>query len=194
MLGLAYSAEVFGELTLHSLLAQIWAVPFLVWFVVADVASANKWVVWAVITLLLSYPSGECIAWNMISPPSSDMGSAHPIQVGWNSRNSNTVRSRTVSAACYNMFVQASGIISSNIYRKDDAPNYKRGNRNLLGIAIGNICLYILTKVYYTWRNTSKEKKWSAMTSKQQLEYLETTTDEGNKRVSNSNAIVLYIR
>jgi hypothetical protein len=100
MLALAYSAEIYQELTWHSMTGNIWVIPFLIWLVVANVAKANKWVVWAVITLLLSYPS------------------AHPIQVGWNSRNSNTVRSRTVSAACYNMFVQASGIISSNIYRK----------------------------------------------------------------------------
>lgn len=82
------------------------------------------------------------------------------------------------------MFVQAGGIISSNIYRKDDAPNYKHGNRTLLGIAVGNIGIYLLTKAYYVWRNKSREKKWNAMTQEQQLEYLETTSDEGNKRVS----------
>ncbi|ORY00965.1 major facilitator superfamily domain-containing protein [Clohesyomyces aquaticus] len=165
MLLLTYSAEIHKELTFHSLTGAIWAIPFLAWLVVSNPAKANKWTVWAVITLLLSYPS------------------AHPIQVGWNSRNSNTVRSRTVSAACYNMFVQASGIIASNIYRKDDAPNYKRGNKQLLAIAVGNVGAYLATKAYYVWRNKSREKKWNAMSEREQLEYLETTTDEGNKRL-----------
>jgi hypothetical protein len=99
MLGLTYLAEVWGELTLTSMIGQIWLIPFMVYLNVADTANANRWVIWVVTTLLLSYPN------------------AHPIQVGWNSRNSNTVRSRTVSAACYNMFVQAGGIIASNVYR-----------------------------------------------------------------------------
>ncbi|KAI0148902.1 phthalate transporter [Pestalotiopsis sp. NC0098] len=165
MLSLTYAAEVFGELTLTSMLGQIWILPFLVYLNVADTASTSRWVIWTVTTLLLSYPN------------------AHAIQVGWNSRNSNTVRSRTVSAACYNMFVQAGGIISSNIYRSDDAPLYRRGNRALIGILAGNILLYLLTKAYYVWRNNSRDKQWNAMSDQEKLHYLETTTDEGNKRL-----------
>ncbi|KAJ9142919.1 MFS general substrate transporter [Pleurostoma richardsiae] len=165
MLLLTYVAEIWGELTLTSMIGQIWALPFLIYLNVVNTAHVNRWIIFAVTSLLLSYPN------------------SHPIQVGWNSRNSNTVRSRTVSAACYNMFVQAGGIISSNIYRKDDSPQYHRGNKDLLAIACMNIVLYILTKVYYVFRNNQRDKKWASMTEEQRLEYLATTKDKGNKRL-----------
>lgn len=83
----------------------------------------------------------------------------------------------------YNMCVQAGAIIASNIYRADDAPRYRRGNAVLLSICLLNMVLYALTKVYYTWRNSSRDKKWKAMTEAERIEYLATTSDEGNKRL-----------
>ncbi|KAJ3519412.1 hypothetical protein NM208_g14136 [Fusarium decemcellulare] len=165
MLLLTYSAEYFKNLTAMSVIGQIWVLPCLIWFNVADTQAANRWSIFAVTTVLLGYPN------------------AHPIQVAWNSRNSNSVRSRTVSAACYNMFVQTGAIISSNIYRKDDAPRYHRGNRQLLAILCMNIVLYALVKTYYVLRNKQRDKKWNNMSESERLEYLATTKDEGNRRL-----------
>ncbi|OAA67117.1 major facilitator superfamily transporter [Niveomyces insectorum RCEF 264] len=165
MLALTYVSEIWNELTLTSMIGQIWALPFLVWFYITDTTATNRWLVFAMTTMLLAYPS------------------AHPIQVNWNSRNSNAVRLRTVSAACYNMMVQAGAVIASNIYRADDAPRYKRGNKQLLAIACMNIGLYLLTKVYYQWRNKRRAARWDAMTEDERLTYLATTKDAGNKRL-----------
>lgn len=165
MMGLTYVAEMWGELTLTAAFGQVWALPFLIYIYKVDITKINKWSAFGIISLLLSYPS------------------AHPIQVAWNSRNSNAVRSRTVSAALYNMFVQASGIVASNIYRADDAPRYKRGDRALVAICVMNIVLYILTKIYYVLRNRRREQKWQALTEEERINYLATTTDEGNKRL-----------
>ncbi|KIX92195.1 uncharacterized protein Z520_12076 [Fonsecaea multimorphosa CBS 102226] len=165
MMLLTYVAEILQELTFTAVTGQIWALPFLIFFNNVDTSKMNKWAMWAVTTLLLSYPN------------------AHPIQVGWNSRNSNAVHSRTVSAAMYNMFVQAGGVVSSNVYREDDAPSYRRGNRVLLAVALLNIALYLLTKTYYVLRNRYRDRKWTAMTETQQLQYLSKTRDRGNKRL-----------
>jgi hypothetical protein len=185
MLALTYFAEIFGELTFTSMFGQIWALPFLVYIYKVDITKINKWSAFAIMSLLLSYPSGmfPFLLRATTVQDSADRGTAHPIQVAWNSRNSNAVRSRTVSAALYNMFVQASGIIASNIYRTDDAPRYKRGDRVLVSLCVTNIALYVLTKAYYVWRNNGRSKKWNAMTEQERLHYLETTTDEGNKRL-----------
>ncbi|PQE23609.1 phthalate transporter protein [Rutstroemia sp. NJR-2017a BVV2] len=165
MLALAYFAEVYGQLSLTSMLGQIWGFPFLIYIYCVDITKINKWTSFGIMSLLLSYPS------------------AHPIQVAWCSRNSNTVRSRTVSAALYNMFVQAGGIIAANVYRADDAPRYKRGDRVLVAICVVNIGLYVVTKLYYTWRNKSRSNTWDKMSEAERLNYLATTKDEGNKRL-----------
>ncbi|KAL9623144.1 MAG: hypothetical protein Q9160_002459 [Pyrenula sp. 1 TL-2023] len=162
---LAYIAEVTGQLTLTAMFGQIWALPFLIFIYVVNINNINKWTAWAIMTLLLGWPS------------------AHPIQVGWNSRNSNTVRTRTVSAAMYNMCVQTGGIIAANIYRDDDKPRYLRGNRTLVSLCAVNIGLYLFTKAYYVLRNKHKTRKWDAMTEEQRAHYLAATTDEGNKRL-----------
>ena len=65
----------------------------------------------------------------------------------------------------------------------DDAPRYVRGNRALLIVLLSNVVIYILTKSYYIWRNKSRDKKWNAMSYEEQLHYLATTKDSGNKRL-----------
>lgn len=45
------------------------------------------------------------------------------------------------------------------------------------------------TFFYYRWRNSTKAKKWDAMTPEQQHEYRQTTTDTGNKRLVFLNCV-----
>jgi len=47
------------------------------------------------------------------------------------------------------MFVQASNIIGSNIYRTEDKPNYYTGNKVLIAIACYNLVLFLATKIFY---------------------------------------------
>lgn len=80
------------------------------------------------------------------------------------------------------MCVQASSIISSNIYRDDDKPLYRRGNKVLIVICAYNVFLFIGAKLYYKRINTKRDLIWNAMGKEERETYLETTKDNGNKR------------
>lgn len=41
----------------------------------------------------------------------------------------------------------------------------------------------IFVKVYYVWRNKTREGAWNDKSSQEKDEYLKTTKDEGNKRL-----------
>ncbi|GKT76622.1 major facilitator superfamily transporter [Colletotrichum tofieldiae] len=99
------------------------------------------------------------------------------------------------------MMVQLARVIYSNIYREDDRPEYRRGNRVLIGICCMNICVYLIAKLFYMWCNKKREKEWNAMTEEvscfsfaplvlspelisdqERIHYLETTKDKGSNR------------
>ncbi|VVT48626.1 uncharacterized protein SAPINGB_P001871 [Magnusiomyces paraingens] len=160
-----WATEYFNERSLIATLQPLWIIPCAGVLAFWKDSLKNVWGTYAVLVVYLCGPY------------------IHAILVGWCSRNSNTVRTRTVSAAIYNMFVQAGSIISSNIYRKSDAPYYRKGNRVLFALAIVSLVILLCTKVYYVWRNSSRDKIWNAMTREEQLEYRRTTKDQGNKRL-----------
>lgn len=144
--------------------AQLWGLPLLI--ALETIPNAvSPWVRYTLLTLLTAYPY------------------VHAIQVALQSRNANSVRTRTVASAFYNMTVQLGNIVSANIYRSDDQPYYRRGNKVLIAICCMNLALYALAKVYYVWKNKSRDKIWTSWTPEQRKDYLETTSDKGNKRL-----------
>lgn len=81
------------------------------------------------------------------------------------------------------MAVQLGNIIANFIYVDDDKPYYRRGNRNLFIINILGIVLFLLTKVYYIWRNKQKDRVWNALTKEEQDSYIKNTKLQGSRRL-----------
>lgn len=165
LLIITWATEKFDERSLITCIQPLWMIPCLGVLTWWKGSLDNVWGTYSVLVVLLSAPY------------------IHAILVAWCSRNSNTVSTRTLSSAVYNMFAQAGGIIASNIYRKDDAPKYHRGNKVLFSLAWLSLIILIYTKIYYVWRNKSRDKIWNAMSDEEKSIYRSTTTDKGNKRL-----------
>ncbi|KAL8369864.1 hypothetical protein RB595_000288 [Gaeumannomyces hyphopodioides] len=162
-MALMYFAERTNQALVSAMISQVWTVPPLIWLAFGNRDTSDRWQVWGVITVMLGKPL------------------AHPLTVNLVSRNSSSVRTRTVSAALYNMFTQACIILGSNIYNADDAPLYRRGNRMLLALVAWNIVLLVVVKVYYVWRNRTREREWDALATREKTAYLAAERDRGNR-------------
>lgn len=92
----AWVSEKTNQRFLTSLVSQIWALPILVALETIN-SHTGPWIKWALSTLLVGHPY------------------IHPILVAVTSRNAGSVRTRTVASALYNMCVQASSVIASNV-------------------------------------------------------------------------------
>ncbi|BGP32292.1 hypothetical protein JCM10296v2_004073 [Rhodotorula toruloides] len=188
------------SLGFSTVMANVLAVPntlisivTLLLLAIASELANNRWAicaiqnVWFVACLIpLRVLPDPISPWTYFALATVLLGSpyAHSVQVTWCSRLAGSVRTRTFSASLYNMAVQTSSIIGANIYQASDAPRYKRGNTILLAIAAWNlVVMYPGIFLYYRARNSYKERKWSAMSVEEQKHYLETTSDEGCKRL-----------
>ncbi|KAF2688130.1 MFS general substrate transporter [Lentithecium fluviatile CBS 122367] len=165
LLGITWISERVNQRALVAVWQSIWTLPCCIALYTWPGLIVNKWGTYALLTVLLSYPY------------------CHAINVAWTSTNSNNVGSRSVSAALYNMMVQCGGIIGANIYRDDDKPLYKRGNRNIIVINLLAIVLFLFAKAYYVTKNKIRDRKWNAMTPEERIIYMKTTTDTASRRL-----------
>lgn len=158
-------SERVNERTLTCLSLPLFTVPAMAAIRYWPGSMKQPWPTWALVSIVLAAPY------------------IHAICVGWVSRNSNSIRSRSICSAIYNMFVQVGSIISFNIYRKDDMPLYRRGNSILFILSVLVIPVILGVKAYYVWRNKRRDAIWNAMSHEEQEEYVLNTTDSGNKRL-----------
>jgi len=127
-------SEKLNERFLLATISQIWMLPPLIALECLP-KSRSPWASWILAVLLFAQPY------------------FHPVIVAVTSRNAGTVRTRTVATALYNMTVQASNVIGTQIYRTDDKPYYFRGNKVLIGIACYNLVLFVGAKIFYVTVN-----------------------------------------
>ncbi|KAL3471244.1 major facilitator superfamily domain-containing protein [Aspergillus californicus] len=164
MLATTWVAERTNQRLLFGVGVEVWNLILLIALETLPEKSM-PWPRWAVLTLLVGGPS------------------VHPVVVALTSRNAGSVRTRTVASALYNMSVQISSIAGANVYRTEDAPYYKQGNKVLIALTVTSMFLFGAAKVYYEWRNRQNAAKWDALSSEQKATYLRENPVLHNKRI-----------
>ncbi|KAF8753322.1 Major Facilitator Superfamily [Rhizoctonia solani] len=177
MLALSRSSDYFGDRSLHVLFGEIWSLGPLIALAYLP-HHASNWSRFAISTLIGGYPY------------------FHPIVTSWVSENSFDVKKRAVAAATYNVIVQIGSVISSQLYRKDDAPLYYRANKILFSLCIASAAVVLLQRWWLRRLNAAKERAWNKLTQEQQIEY---QSDEaarerdGNRRLDFSARVMAIV-
>ncbi|KAJ5167053.1 uncharacterized protein N7482_005834 [Penicillium canariense] len=167
MLALSKSSEFFKERTFHCLVGEFWSLPLLVTLLSLPNHGYN-WPRFAISTMVSGYPY------------------FHPIVSAWISENTFDVKKRAITAATYNVVVQIGSVISSQIYRANDAPYYYTGNKVLVSLCAFSLVVFVLQREFLRYLNRQKEKAWDVMSPEEQGAYQADQAareKEGNKRL-----------
>ncbi|KAF9045085.1 major facilitator superfamily domain-containing protein [Panaeolus papilionaceus] len=83
--------------------------------------------------------------------------STHPLNIAWMSENTGSVGKRTVASGLIIGASNIYGVWGSQIYRADDAPEFRRGNLINIAFALAAFILWFGLKLSYQYRNARRE-------------------------------------
>ncbi|OKL60501.1 hypothetical protein UA08_04331 [Talaromyces atroroseus] len=180
LLTLTWFSERLRERTFVAIFQPIWTLPCVIALRFWPGSLKEPWGTYALMTVLLSYPYCHAI---LVCVAAFPFPFDRLLTANLQGMDIEKLGIRANALGVGSLMVQVGGVISANIYRSDDAPLYHRGNTVLIIINILVIILFVLTKLYYVSRNRWKAKKWAALTEEERIDYMENTTDQGNKRL-----------
>ncbi|QLG70984.1 hypothetical protein HG535_0B00210 [Zygotorulaspora mrakii] len=160
-----YLASATNQTLLVAMLEPIWVIPCAIALRWWPGLNVNVWATFALLNVALSYPACYASLLALVS------------------KNSNSVRNRTISQTIMNIMAQLSAITCSNLYQPHDAPLYHKGNEILLGLNVATFVALGATRYYYSHQNQRREKIWNSMDSEQQELYLQNSEQLGTKRL-----------
>lgn len=107
----------------------------------------------------------------------------HPLNVAWMSENTGSIGKRTVASGLVIGASNIYGVWGSQIYRADDAPDFKRGNLTNIMFAGTAVVLWIVQKYMYRYRNAVRARKLEVMTEAERREEKDRKEEKGNDSV-----------
>ncbi|CAA7261998.1 unnamed protein product [Cyclocybe aegerita] len=106
--------------------------------------------------------------------------STHPLNIAWMTENTGSVGKRTVASGLIIGSSNIYGVWGSQIYRADDAPDFRRGNLINIGFAGTAFILWFVHKNIYGYRNARNAAKLATLTEDDLLHEEKAREAKGN--------------
>ncbi|KAF7542388.1 hypothetical protein G7Z17_g11615 [Cylindrodendrum hubeiense] len=86
-------------------------------------------------------------------------GAWHPLNSSWMSLNSKSSAERSINMAVVIMSASCAGIVGPQLFRQDDAPDYKKGWTIIVGLSVAAIITSIAAMLQYYFLNGRKLRR-----------------------------------
>ncbi|TFK68769.1 MFS general substrate transporter [Pluteus cervinus] len=108
----------------------------------------------------------------------------HPLNIAWMSENTGSIGKRTLGSGLVIGAANLHGTWGSQIYRADDAPDFKRGNLINIAIAGTTFILWIIQKLYYQYCNARNAERFTALTEEEKEREENLKDQKGNRSLT----------